>query len=259
MQRYILTLVLAIASLPLFASSLTDRADSAYAAEDYALATQFYNQAIKDDGTSSDLYYNLGNTYYRQGKNAQAILAYERALRLDPSNADARANLDFVNERIVDKKGDNGSFLSNTYDSVTSRMSSNGWAWTALALFVLTLGCTALYMFSSGVMMRKTGFFGGIALLILTVGAVILSFHAHTIATRTDYAIITAPATVLSTVPRTPSNRGEEAMLLHEGTKVRILNSATAKSDSLTETWYDVQVDNTHRAWINGRDIEKIL
>ena len=114
-------------------------------------------------------------------------------------------------------------------------------------------------MFSSGVMMRKTGFFGGIALLILTAGAVTLAFHAHTMATRTDYAIITSPATVLSTVPRTPSNRNEEAMLLHEGTKVRILNSATAKSDSITETWYDVQVDNTHRAWINGRDIEKIL
>ena len=110
MQRYILTLVLAIASLPIFASSLTDRADSAYQAEDYALAAQFYNQATTDDGTSSDLYYNLGNTYYRLGKNAQAILAYERALRLDPSNADARANLDYVNERIVDKKGNNGSF-----------------------------------------------------------------------------------------------------------------------------------------------------
>ena len=100
MQRYILTLVLAIASLPIFASSLTDRADSAYQAGAYALP--------------------------------------ESALCPDPSNADARANLDYVNERIVDKKGNNGSFLSNTYDSLTARQSSDGWAWTALLLFALT-------------------------------------------------------------------------------------------------------------------------
>lgn len=243
----------------MFANNIISQANEAYADDRYAEAVELYKQAIDSLGSSSDAYYNLGNAYFRLGKNAQAILAYERALRINPANTDARANLDFVNDRIVDKKGESGSFISNTFDSMANYKSSNYWAWVAVVLFALAITAASVYYFSPIIIVKKAGFFGGILILLFSLFAILLSVRAKSIAQCDEYAIITAPTTVLSTVPRTPSNRNEEAMLLHEGTKVRILNSVTFTADSTERTWHDVEIDNQHRAWINDRDIEKIL
>lgn len=233
-------------------------ADSAYTAGDYKLATELYRQTIDSVGTSAALYYNLGNSLYREGKLSQAILAYERSLRLDPANSNTRQNLEFVNSKLIDKKGFEGSFLSRTFNDMTNMMSSNAWAWLALILFAATIGAVALYMFSSGVMLRKAGFFGGGITLILCVISVIFSINGARLANADDVAIVTAPSTILSTSPRAPQNRNEEAMLLHEGARVTILDSITAPIDSVKSTWYDVQFDNDHRAWINSKDVEII-
>ena len=94
------------------ALTLDQRADSAYAADDFSLAASLYMEAMQTEGTSSELYYNLGNCWYRMDKPGKAIVAYERALRLDPSNKNARINLEFVNSKIFDRQGERGSFLS---------------------------------------------------------------------------------------------------------------------------------------------------
>ena len=97
MKRNILLIISVVfSSILSFASPVDEKADSAYTAEQYADALALYLQAAETEGTSSDLYYNIGNTLYRQNKIGKAIIAYERALRLDPTNADARTNLDFL-------------------------------------------------------------------------------------------------------------------------------------------------------------------
>lgn len=260
MKRYLLLIItIAAATFSLAASALTDNAEKAYKAERYAEACSLYMQAANKEGTSSDLYYNIGNAHYRSGDIAQAILAYERALRIDPSNADAKANLEFVNARIVDKKGETGSFLYNTFNSIVNFASSNTWAWTAFFFFALTIGSALLYVFASAITLRKIGFFGGICTLLISIVAIVFSLRAKSIAADNSYAIVTAPASVLSTVPRTPSSHEEEAMLLHEGTKVRILRTMSQSADSTSGIWHEVAVDNKHRAWINDTDIEKIV
>lgn len=260
LKRYIFALVAFIGVIdPLNASSLAEQGDSAYTKENYKLAVELYNQAIQKDGVSTDLYYNLGNAYYRTGDLSSSILAYERALRLDPSNSDAKSNLDFVNTKIADKKGESGSFISNTIDSVACLFHSNIWAWLAVIFFALTVACGFVYVFGGIVLVKKIGFFGGIAMLLFSGVSIFFSFRSKAIATDDSQAIITAEATVLSTVPRAPLNREEEAMLLHEGTKVRIIRSIALSGDSAGEIWHEVDVDNRHRAWINGNDIEKII
>ncbi len=103
---FIITLLLGIllpaaqAESPVIAA-----ADSAYMADEYTKAVELYKQAISTEGPSAKLYYNLGNAYYRLGENGNAILSYERSLRLDPADKDARDNLDFVNARITDRPG----------------------------------------------------------------------------------------------------------------------------------------------------------
>ena len=259
--RFLLSflVVTVIGCLGLSAQDFRSQADSAYDKGNYQEAARLYQATIDSLGSTSDLYYNLGNAQYRNGKLAKAILGYERALRLDPANEDARANLKFVNDRIVDKKGQTGSFISNAFDDITSLMSSNSWAILALCFFVLTIAAVAAYYFLPSVMVKKIGFFGGIIALLLTVIFIILSFHGKSMQQSEEFAIITSPTTILSTVPREPSNRQEEAMLLHEGTKVQILSSVSFEADSTRQTWHEVQIDNAHRAWINDADVENIL
>ncbi len=241
-----------------FAQSLFQQADSAYTAEDYPAAAALYNQIAESDGTSPELLYNLGNCYYRMGNNGKAILMYERALRLDPSLTEARENLAFINSRLIDRPGERGTFLGNMLDSTAGNFSSDFWAWIAAFFFLVAIGGVTMYIFTTSVPMRKTGFFGaGISVIICGI-ALFFSLRNASTATATEQAVIIAPSTILSTAPRVPADRSLEAMLLHEGTKVEILDSVRNPADTIAPLWLDVQVDNTHRAWINARDVERI-
>ena len=242
----IITIVISLAvSFAAFAQQeLTQQADSAYMRDDFKGALSAYTDLQQKYGTSSWLYYNIGNCQYRLGHPGLAIVNYERALRMDPFNDDARTNLEFVNTKITDDPGDRGMFISKTLSAIATSMPANLWASIALASFIIFLGAVAIYIFSSNVRLRKIGFFGG---LILVIGCIA--------ANVTNEAVVTVPSTLLSTSPRVPKDRTEEAMLLHEGTKIEILDSITTRIDSATVVWYDVRVDNDHRAWIRGSDV----
>ncbi len=256
--KYILTCLILFIGATASAATLTQEADSAYMNDEYAKALDTYLKIVDSEGTSSNLYYNIGNCYYRLNKPGMAILYYERALRLDPSNDDARTNLEFVNSKITDELGDKGMFISNTVNGFAQRFPANDWAGLALGSFVLLLGAIALYFFASSIPLRKTGFFGAIVLLLICVFANICASIATRYSTSSDEAVIVEPSTLLSTSPRAPKDRSEEALLLHEGTKVTILDSVSSRQDSVVVKWYDVKVDNHNRAWIKGADIERI-
>lgn len=263
MTRYIIFLLgLVLASVTARADSpLIQQADSAYTSDDFATAASFYLKAISEEGPSAKLYYNLGNTYYRMGEMGNAILSYERALRLDPTDKDVRNNLDFVNARITDRPGERGTFLGNALDAVSASARSNVWAWIAFGCFALTVAAVLAYLFVDTVAIRKIGFFGGIITLLGCIVCIFFAFRSAANALADDVAIVTAPSTILSTVPRTPTDRSQEAMLLHEGTRVVILDSVSSTSarDSVRSVWYDVEVDNAHRAWINAEDVAKVI
>lgn len=261
MVRYTIFFILLYLFKPSVAEATgsVSEADSAYEAGDYIVATQLYKSLIEQQGASSDLYLNLGNSYYRTGQQAQSILAYERALRLDPSNRDAKFNLQFVNDRIQDDKGETGTFISNLIDNIALYYHSNTWAWIGLTLIILSVSGVAIYYFNSSILIKKFGFFGSIITIILAVMSLLLSYKALSLMKDDSCAIITSSTAMLSTVPRAPENRMEEAILLHEGTKVKILRSIEVGTDSLKQTWHEVDVDNRHRAWINDDDIEKII
>lgn len=260
-MRKIISLLTAICFCSVISAQTTEilqQADSAYTADNFQEAAAAYQHVINTEGTSAEILYNLGNCYYRMGELGKSILAYERALRLDPTFEDARNNLEFVNSKIADRPGERGSFVGNALDAVANSAKSNTWAWFGFACFILTLSGVAAYIFSNLVAVRKAGFFGGIVTLIACGAFIYLAFRSASIALADDVAIVTAPSTILSTSPRIPKDRNQEAMLLHEGTRVQILDSVRSTTDSVNALWYDVQVDNAHRAWINASAVEKI-
>lgn len=259
LKTIILSLVISISAVTGSAqASDAVRADSAYNSEDYALAATLYQQAIDQEGVSSELYYNLGNTYFRQGKLGKAIINYERALKLDPSNSDAETNLRFVKTRITDAPEDDSSFLSNLHSSIVSAFSPDGWAWLTFLVFLILCSTAALYIFSGNVMLRKTGFFGGIVVLVVFVYFLVISAQTARDPLTHDTAVVTVPTTNLSSTPRTPKNKTEKTVPIHEGTKVTIVDSVLTPDDPVAGKWYDVKINNSTRAWVNADDVEKI-
>lgn len=234
---------------------LIAKADSAYTADNFAQAEVLYMQAMKAGGTSSELFYNLGNTYYRQGNLGKAILNYNRALKLDPTNGDARQNLEFVNSKITDKQIDSGSYMWSVWQGTVGLFRADTWAIIALVLFALFLGSVAVYVFSSAVTIKKASFFGGMIVFVVTVCAVIISFAAANRVKSDSEAIVLVPAARLATSPREARSQAEEAFLLHEGTKVEIIDSISNPGDGL---WYEVLVGRGERAWIKADEVERI-
>ncbi|MDE6535190.1 MAG: tetratricopeptide repeat protein [Muribaculaceae bacterium] len=231
-------------------------ADSAYIADDFLRAASLYQEAIDSLGPSVERYYNLGNAYYRAGLNGMAIVSYERALRLDPSNSDVKDNLEFVNSKITDRTAASGSLFSSAADKVAGALHPNVWAWIALSCFVLALIGVCVYFLTDAVILRKIGFFGGGLLLIFAIIGNVLAWRATRVAVGSDAAVVVSPSVILSTAPRQPKDRTEEAMLLHEGTKLQILDSIPGTGKD--RMWYDVKVDNSHRAWVSSDAIEII-
>ena len=255
MKQFIIIL-LTVMALPIVAANADiDRANQAYKQELYNEALKLYLQEARETGVSSSLYCNIGDTYYRLKDNVHAVLYYERALLLDPSNSDARFNLEFVRGKmqLPDDAGD--SWFSNWVDQTVSRLSSNAWAVIAIITFLLFLAGVAAYLFLDNVLMRKIGFFGGAFLIVASVLANLAAFHVYHKATDASGAIIMPEKVTLSTAPREPRNKQEEAFDLMQGTRVEIVDSI---ADKASGKWLQVATAGGHKAWLNARDVEII-
>lgn len=257
-MKKILTVIIILATyISAHASSILERADSAYNNLSYAEARYLYESALDSLGGSADLYYNIGNTYYRLNEPGRAILWYERALKLDPTHADARTNLEFVNTTITDKPVDNRSLLQRKFQGFIDSARPDTWAWIATGLFVIAVSCVVIYLIGREVKIRKISFFGGLISLGLAIFFVVIASKSASLATRHDHAIVVVPAAHLSTTPRRATDSSTQAFLLHEGTKIELIDSLIKKGESV-EKWYEVKVGDTGRAWIIGEDIEII-
>lgn len=256
MKQVIIIILLAVLALPLLATNANiDRANQAYKQELYNEALKLYLQEAQQSGVSSALYCNIGDTYYRLKDNVHAVLYYERALLLDPSNGDARFNLEFVRGKmqLPDDAGD--SWFSNWVDQTVSHLSSNTWAIIAIVTFLLFLAGVAAYLFLDNVLMRKIGFFGGAVLIVACILANLSAFHVYHKATDGNGAIIMPESVTLSTAPREPRGKEEEAFKLQQGTRVEIVDSVADKANG---KWLQVSTAGGHKAWVNAKEVEVI-
>lgn len=241
--------------------NMLDRAaDEAYmrgTKEDYLEAIRLYSAAIEKDGSSAAIYYNLGNAYYRADSLAKAIICYERALRLDPTDKDIRANLDFVNSKIIDAQSSNG--ITNVLVEKSMQMfSPNGWAIISVIIFVGVLLLAAGYIFSRNIRLRKVYFFAALVLLIINAVSVIITINASSVVTGGNEAIVIAKSTQLSTSPSSPLDESQKAMLLHEGSKVKVIRELSTPNDPRVKKWVEVDAAGDNRAWIDAEAIEII-
>ena len=229
------------------ASAQKQVADSLYAAEKFQQAAAEYEKLLKESD-NAELYYNLGNAYYRLHDIGHAILNYEKASNREPGDADIRFNLTLARSKTIDKiESTEDFFLFYWIRSMINIFNADQWGKMAIASFVGLLACVLLYFFGRRMLVRKLGFGIGVAFLVC-----VLIFNEFAYIQRCQY-LDNTHAIVMQTskVRSTPSNGGTELFQLHEGTKVKIL-------DNTMRDWLQVRLSDGKTGWIPLKNIEII-
>lgn len=223
-------------------------ADSAYAREKYDEALSAYT-ALLQKGVHADIYYNLGNCYYKTDRIALAILNYERALLLDPGNSDIRFNLELARTKTIDKiTPESEMFFVTWFKSLVNLMSADGWARIGVTAFVLMCILAFLFFFSNRIGIKKLGFFGALCMLLVVVSANVFAYQQQEELTVRTGAVIMDSAVV---VKSTPNESGTDLFVLHEGTYVQVVD------DSMKE-WKEIRLADGKVGWMPSKAMEMI-
>jgi tetratricopeptide (TPR) repeat protein len=250
MCRALSLMAIVTIALPLWGQKSTKvEADALYGKEKYAEAAAAYDAILKKDGEAAEIYYNLGNCYYKLDEIPRAVLNYERAFLLNPGDADIRANLALARGKTIDKVvPPSEMFFVTWWRDMTHCMSIDGWMMLGIAAFVLMLMGLLMYMFLTPLVLRKCGFYGAVAMLVLTLVANLAALSQHADQIHRSTAIIMAPVV---TVKSSPSETSTDLFLIHEGSKVEIL-------DASKKDWMEVQFEEGKQGWIPVSTLEII-
>ncbi|MBE6265967.1 MAG: tetratricopeptide repeat protein [Prevotella ruminicola] len=243
------TIAVLLMLLPMAANAATKAdADSAYVNGNYQEAIKVYESLLKH-GESAELYYNLGNAYYRTENITRAVLNYERALLLSPGDGDIRFNLQIARSKTIDKiVPESEMFFVTWYRSLVNIMSVDGWGRMALVSLALVIVLFLVYLFSARVWVQKVGFFGGGILLVVFVFSNFFAWQQRQQLLNREGAIVVAPSV---TVKSTPAQNGTDLFILHEGTKVVI-------TDGSMKSWREIRLADGKKGWIESKKIELI-
>ncbi len=215
---------------------------------EYDKAIERYNEILNTGVESSELYFNLGYAYYKSGELSRAIINFERAKLLSPNDPDINYNLELSYSQTVDKIEKVGKvFFLRWIDSIESKGNSDFWTYLFLISFAFTLGCAGLYFFGQYMILRKIGFFVGIGLFILSGVSLYFASNQKSKLIHRDYAIVFSSVV---TVTSSPDERGTELVVLHEGTKVRVV--------SKLGEWCEIELSDGNVGWLKESNIEVI-
>ncbi len=235
--------------MPAISSAVTkENADMEYLKGNYQQAIVDYEELLKD-GVSADLYFNLGNAYFRTDNITRAILNYERAHLLAPGDEDIMFNLKFARSKTIDKVTPQPEiFFVNWYRALVNFTSVDRWALAAIASIILVLVLLMLYLFADELLFRKIGFYGAIAFLLLFVFSNLFAYQQKSLLENRTMAIVVASSV---NVKKTPADNSEASFVIHEGTKVDI-------TDVSIKGWKEVKTEDGRQGWLNDNAIEEI-
>ena len=216
-------------------------ADSAYIQGDYLTAISMYEWIVQNQGVNATLYMNLGNCWLKRDEVAKAILCYERAYLIDPSDPDIRFNLELARTKTVDKVNPvNQLFIVVWFKKLLAVLDVNGWAVLTVVLFAITILLAGVLLFSKKSGIRKISFSFSAFFLLLSILSFIFATTQMGNLKERDTAIIMSPSV---TVKSTPSSGGTDLFIIHEGRKVKIL-------DSSMKEWVEIRLEDGNTGWV---------
>ena len=225
-----------------------NNADTEYQKGNYQQAIRDYEEILKN-GESAEIYFNLGNAYYRTDNITKAVLNYERARLLSPGDDDINFNLQFARSKTIDKiTPESEMFFVTWYKSLVNFMSVDNWAKTGILCIVMALLLVLLYLFGPQLMLRKIGFFGGLAFFVIFLLSNLFAFQQKQALDNRTGAIIISPSV---NIKKTPAKNSADQFVLHEGTRVDIIDKG------MTD-WRCIRVGDGREGWIETKAIEEI-
>ena len=249
-MKYLITLIcLAIATIGWGQDQDNfDKATTLYQKGDYTQAAAVYSSILKSGKESSALYYNLGNTYYKLNNVPESIYYYEKALQLDPENADAKNNLIFANQMKVDAITPlPKTWVRQLSDGIVGLFSAHTWAvLSIIGVFACVLSFL-LYYFVERTALKRTFFSLMLAFLFFAIGSYTLAHFCHKQVSQTQYAILFDKTVRVFSDANAYSS---EVMQLHEGTKVEIIEDA--------KDWVKIRLVNGKTGWTKVSSLRKL-
>jgi hypothetical protein len=228
--------------------SLVAAANNAYNQGSYDLARELYLSVTSQGLESAELYYNLGNAFFKLDNIPSATLYYEKAKKLNPKDEDINFNLSLAYSRVIDKIVPVPEFfLKKWWRQVLQITGPDGWARGIIISFIFFLMFAATFILSRTVLIRKVAFWGGTLLLAMTVFCFIFVSQSNRQFYDEVEGIIFTPTV---TVKSSPSENSVDLFVIHEGTKVRILDEL--------DGWTEVRIANGSVGWIHSKDFQPI-
>ncbi len=228
--------------------SLWDRANTAYINSDYNAAIELYS-SIEQQGLSSDkLYFNLGNAYYKTDDIARAILYYQKALLISPTDADIIYNLSVAQSQTKDQIEAIPEFFLNSWSRSIARIfDCTGWSIISLVALAMVLSSLLFFILSPVMRIRKIGFGVGLVAMFIFMISTIYALGERREQLDHNKGVIMSQSI---SIKSSPDRSATDLFMLHNGTTVKILREI--------DGWYEVVIADGKKGWIESSRIEII-
>jgi tetratricopeptide (TPR) repeat protein len=251
MMKKTFLIILLFISYGLFAAdddALVVKANKAYSAGAYQQAATLYQQVVSNGFEASELYYNLGNAYFKCNDMPSAILYYEKALKLNPRDEYVKNNIQVANTKITDKILPLPElFYQRWWNALQNLFEMDTWAIILIVNVVLFFIAISFYLISNTMLIRKASFWCGILLFIFSTFSFLFASNRYHTLTRQKEAIIFSPSL---TVKSSPDDNSTDLFILHEGTKVSV-------TDKVGQ-WREVKIANGSVGWVKAETFREI-
>lgn len=227
---------------------LFSQGNKLYQEGEYSKAIDIYDEIEAKNIESADLYFNIGNCYYKMNKVAPSIYYFEKALKLDPTHSDAAFNLEFAKRMTIDAIEElPKTFIQKISENVIQKLPFDSWALFAVIASFLVAIFFLLYYFSGSSKKKLFYFNMSLLALVMLIITVTFAFSSFNIAKKDRPAIIFAEK---AEIKNAPTLKSEDAFELHEGTKVQILDEL--------DGWKKIKIADGKIGWIYEKDIREI-
>jgi tetratricopeptide (TPR) repeat protein len=228
--------------------SLVIAGNEYYSKNEFEKAIESYKAVIDSGYTSAELYFNLGNAYFKTHQVTLALLNYERAAIIDPHDPDIQNNLQLAKTFVTDEINPIPGFIvKQWFTDIVKLLRSNTWAVISIISFNLTLLCLLVYLFSRRIILRKVSFWTSVVMIIISSLNFTFAFQRKKMDTQHHTALIQVPSV---TVKSSPDDSGTDIFQLHEGTKVTIV-------DQLGE-WREIRIVDGNQGWLKISELIEI-
>jgi tetratricopeptide (TPR) repeat protein len=223
-------------------------ANIAYQKLDYEKSIKLFNSLLDHNYRSVEIYFNLGNAYFKAGDFSKAILNYERAKKIEPEDEDTNFNLKIASLKVVDKVDQAPQiFYKRWMTGLAESLPSNIWTILFIILVWLFFIALSLYVIGRTVTSKKVAFFSLLLFLIVTVSTGVLMLKSHVLTNVDKQAIIMSSSVYIKS---SPDEKGNDLFILHEGTKAEVL-------DQIGD-WSKIRIGNGSVGWLKTTEMTEI-